>query len=414
VSPPRLLAGTRDGSATLAAHEAVHGPERSPADLIDAVARAGLRGRGGAAFPTAVKLRSVAARRGPRCVLVNGAESEPMSGKDRLLMHLAPHLVLDGALAAARAIDARRVLVAVREDAVDAEAAMLRAVAERGLERTVDVRRVPVAHLAGEESALIRFLDGGPLRPASDPRRPFERGLGRRPTLVQNPETLAHLALIARHGPDWFREVGTEAQPGTTLVTIDGAVRHTGVVEIACGTPLTQLMQIAGGPLRPLRAVLVGGYHGLWVDAAAIPSVTLDDASLAAHGGGLGSGIVVALPKSACAVTEVTRTMRWLADESAGQCGPCANGLPAIATLLEELAAGRAGPGVHERLARWSDQLAGRGACHLPDGATRFLAAGLRVFAAEFADHQRHGPCRACHRRPTTLHTPSLAAAVAA
>lgn len=414
MSTPRLLAGARDGTVTLAAHTAVHGPARFPDDLIDAVARAGLRGRGGAAFPTAVKLRGVGAQRGPRSVLVNGAEGEPMSAKDRLLMHLVPHLVLDGALAAARAVDAGHIVVAVREDAVEAEAAMLGAVGERGLQRTVTVRRVPGAHLAGEESALIRFLDGGPLRPTSDPRRPFERGLGRRPTLVQNPETLAHLALIARHGPQWFRTAGTDAHPGTALVTVDGAVRHTGVVEVACGTPLTELIDVAGGALRPVRAVLIGGYHGIWIDAPAIPSVTLDDAGLAAHGGGLGAGVVAVLPKSACPVTEVTRTLRWLAGESAGQCGPCANGLPAIAGLLEQMAAGQAPRDARERLARWSAQLAGRGACHLPDGATRFLAGALRVFANEFTEHQRHGPCRACRHRPATLLTPSRPVAVAA
>lgn len=415
MSLPRLLAGVRDRTLSLADHEATHGPAsaRADAELGDLVSAAGLRGRGGAAFPSALKLRGVAGRRGPRCVLVNGAEGEPMSAKDGVLMRLVPHLVLDGALAAADAIGAREIIVAIRAGSTDARAAMLHAVGERSLGARVTVVSVPVAYLAGEETALIRFLDGGPLKPDGATWRPFERGLHGRPTLVQNPETLAHLALIDRYGPSWFRELGTEAQPGSTLVTMAGAIRHPGVLEIGGGSPLQQLLEAAGGASEPLRAVLVGGYHGIWIAASDVPTVTLDDASLAAHGGSLGAGVIVALAQTACPVSELVSTMQWLADQSAHQCGPCSNGLPALAGLLDEMAAGHSDSTGWDRLSRWSADLPGRGACHLPDGAVRFLTSGMRVFAREIAEHEHRGRCSAC-RRPTTLAAPATLARLAA
>jgi len=406
MSLPRLLAGTRPGAPLpRAEHLAVHGPcPRGDSELLERVNAAGLRGRGGASFPTAVKLRSVAERPGRRFVLVNGAEGEPMSAKDRVLMQLAPHLVLDGALLAAEAIGASRVVVAVRDEATAALGAMRGAVAERSLERRVSLRPVPSVYLAGEESALIRHLNGGPVKPTVVPPLPFERGLRRQPTLVLNPETLAHLALIARHGPDWFRELGTPEHTGSALVTVTGAVGLPGVQEIACGTPLDSVLAHAGGPSEPLRAVLVGGFHGTWIDAEEIPSVALDDHGLTAFGATLAAGVIVALGESSCPAQELAQTMRWLAAQSAGQCGPCANGLPALADAVTAIAGGHAPPDALGRLDRWSAQIVQRGACHLPDGAVRFLATGRRVFAAELEEHGRHGPCFAC-RRLTTLAT---------
>lgn len=404
MSLPRVLAGVRpDRPLSLAEHEAVHG--RAPAavpGLIEDVAAAGLRGRGGASFPTAVKLRSVAARRGPRTVLVNGAEGEPMSAKDRVLLRSAPHLVLDGALAAASAVDARSVVVAVPQDAPRAIDALRTAAGERHVARRVSIAPVPVAYLAGEETALIRHLEGAALKPATSPPLPHERGLRRRPTLVQNAETLAHLALIQRHGPDWFRAVGTLGHPGSSLVTVCGAVARPGVQEIALGTPLGDVLAHAGGTTDELRAVLVGGFHGIWIPAVALADVTLDDEGLAWQGGSLAAGVVVALGRSACPVQEVTRTLAWLESQSAHQCGPCSNGLPAIAGELAALASGRDDGHALARIERWSGLVVRRGACRLPDGAVRFLRSALETFADEFAEHSRRGPCRAC-ARPLTL-----------
>jgi NADH:ubiquinone oxidoreductase subunit F (NADH-binding) len=401
----RLLAGTTSGRPVgLARHLDLHGPlPTGGADLVAAVRRAGLRGRGGAGFPTALKLEAVAGRRRTSELLVNAAEGDPLSAKDRVLTRVAPHLVIDGALAAARAVGARRITIAVPEDAGPSGDALGRAVDERGDRERVTIRSVPVAYLAGEESALIRHLGGGPLKPTVVPPRPAERGLRRRPTLVQNPETLAHVALIARHGPAWFREVGTEEQPGSALVTVTGAVAQPGVQEIALGDPFESVLRRAGGAVEPLRALLVGGYHGTWVDAAAAPSLTLDDAALGRVGATLGAGIVVALGASACPVQELAQSVGWLAAQSAQQCGPCANGLPALAGLLAAMAMGTAPRDAGERLARWSRDVSGRGACHLPDGAARLVTSGARVFAAEIADHLELGPCDACRWHATIV-----------
>jgi NADH:ubiquinone oxidoreductase subunit F (NADH-binding) len=398
VSEPRLFADERPrGALSKADHDQLYGPMAlDGADLIDMTDRAGLRGRGGAAFPAATKLAAVARERGPRTVLVNAAEGEPMSAKDEVLLSLSPHLVIDGALAAAGAVDAGSVVVAVRETAADALVSMREALSERAERLPVTLTAVPDAYLSGEESALINKLGGGPLKPTLVPPRPSQRGLRRRPTLVNNAETLAHLALIARHGADWFRRAGTPADPGTALVTTAGSIQAPGVLEIHQGTPLDELLALAGGPTETLRAVLIGGYHGAWVPAAAAASITLDSSGLGPHGASLAAGVIVALGTSACPVQELAHTMDWMASQSARQCGPCSHGLPAIAGLLAAMADGRAPADAQDRLARWSSQIAGRGACRLPDGALRFLASGLRVFARELVDHQLRGPCRAC------------------
>jgi NADH:ubiquinone oxidoreductase subunit F (NADH-binding) len=412
---PRLLAGVRPERALSGSENvAVHGP-LPPADrgLIAEAARAGLRGRGGAAFPVAAKLRAVAAERGPRTVLINAAEGEPMSAKDAALLGHNPHLVLDGALAAAEAVGARHLVVAIRESAPDALAATRQAVAERASPVRVEIRAVPAAYLGGEESALIRHLDGGPLRPVVVPPRPAERGLGQRPTLVNNPETLAHLALIARRGAAWFRQAGTPEDPGTALVTVAGAVAQPGVREIAQGTSVAELLALAGGPVEGLRAVLVGGFHGTWISAREAGTLHLDGRGLRAHSAGLAAGVIVLLGESACPVQELSRTVGWLAAQIAGQCGPCSHGLPAMALLLNACAAGTAPADAPATLARWARQVTARGACRLPDGAARFLVSGLRVFAAEIADHQLHGPCGAC-ARPGTLAIPHAASRAAA
>ncbi len=256
--------------------------------------------------------------------------------------------------------------------------------------------------MSGEETALLHSLDGGPAKPTLVPPRPYERGLAGRPTLVANVETLAHVALIARHGPSWFRELGTEGHPGSALVTLGGAVTRPGVHEVALGTPIERLLG-AGGPAPPARAVLVGGYYGSWLTGDALATTGLDDVSLRARGARLGAGVIVALPDDACAVAEVARVVDWLADENAGQCGPCVHGLDAIAGALAAIADGVADRDATLRLERWCGQVEGRGACHHPNGVAGFVRSALRVFAAELEEHRRHGPCDRCDRRPVLV-----------
>lgn len=389
----RLLGG---GSAeALDDHLRVQGPlpasrGRRRASLIEAVTASGLRGRGGGGFPAGLKLAAVARERGARVVLANGAEGEPASRKDALLLAARPHLVLDGAVLCARAVGAADVVVAVAGGA--AVRSVERAVAERADGVSISVARVPDRFLAGEETALISYLSGRDLLPTPTPPHPSARGLRRRPTLVQNVETLAHVALIARHGPDWFRGVGVDDDPGTALVTLCGAVPDPGVCECPSGVGLGELLE-AGGVTSAVRAVLVGGYFGEWVDAREARLVRLETRWR-------GAGVIAVLPASACGPFESARALAYLAGEGSGQCGPCSNGLPAIAAMFARLVDGSAPPDALADLRRWAAVVPGRGACRLPDGAVRFASSALRVFAAEFADHARHGFCDRCLAAP--------------
>jgi NADH:ubiquinone oxidoreductase subunit F (NADH-binding) len=394
---PRLFAGLpRDGSPLgLDQHHAVHGGSPSPGLLIDLVTASGLRGRGGGSFPTGQKLAAVAAARRRPVVLANGAEGEPVSFKDKALLRRAPHLVLDGIALAAAAIGAREAFLAVDRNARDALDSVSHAIDERRARRLDKGLRlqlvvVPPGFVSGEETALVNLLNGGPAKPTFTPPRPFQRGIRGAPTLVQNVETLAHLALIGRLGPEWFRALGTESEPGSMLSTVSGAVARPGVYEAALGTPMRALLAQAGGVRGEPGAVLVGGYFGSWVEPFAAQSLSLLDAELSSAGAALGAGAVVVLPQAACGLDQSARVARYLADESAGQCGPCVHGLDAIATELERRAAGR---GVDlERIARWTPQVTGRGACRHPDGAARFVESALAVFTDELERHT-YGRC---------------------
>ena len=400
---PRLLAGLEPGGPmSLAAHARIHGPLPDvPAhQLIEEVERSGLRGRGGADFPTARKLRAVAERRRVGPVIVNGSETEPASAKDRLLLARLPHLVLDGAVLAARAVGAKQVIVKVGQNAVDAVRALEAAVASRERDpMSIEVVTAPEGYVAGEESAVVHYLNGGAQLPTFIPPRPFERGYRGRPTLIQNPETLAQVALVARFGSRWYRELGTVADPGSALVTITGAVRAPGVYELAFGTTMSDLLDAAGGPSEPLQALLVGGYFGTWMDAAQATELRLAREDLRSVGCTLGSGVLIALGASACGLHESARVISYLADQSAGQCGPCVYGLRSIADSVGALANGVAHPRERDRLLRWTAEVRGRGACHHPDGAVRFVESALAVFGSEIESH-RTGQCQA---RPAGL-----------
>jgi NADH:ubiquinone oxidoreductase subunit F (NADH-binding) len=236
--------------------------------------------------------------------------------------------------------------------------------------------------------------------PSFVPPRPFEKGVRRHPTLVLNVETLAHIALIARSGPAWFRQVGTAAEPGSALVTVSGAVSAPGVYEVALGTPVAAVLDRAGGPSEPPQAVLAGGYFGGWLPLPAAGGVPLADQALRQAGAALGPGVLVVLPDGSCPLAETARVTGYLASQSAGQCGPCSNGLPALAEALSHVAFGQPSGDV----LRWAQDLlglvAGRGACHLPDGAAGLVASALRVFAADLRQHARHGPCGRAARAP--------------
>jgi NADH:ubiquinone oxidoreductase subunit F (NADH-binding) len=409
---PRLLPPPGDTAAPdWQAHVARSGGPSyrdRPGVLIRDIEAAGLTGRGGAAFPVHRKLQAVLDAAGQRrrapVVIANGAESEPASEKDATLLWLSPHLVLDGLQLAAEAVGADTAILAIHadrgHDVGGRLAGALRARQAAGVDRVpVQLAQVPPRFLSGQETALVNHLSGGPAVPVFLPRRISERGLGGAPTLVQNVETLAHLALVARKGPRWFRGVGTDAAPGSMLATIRRADGRPRICEVPLGIPLNDLTGEVGAD----SAVLVGGYHGTWLTGAEARGLTLDDRSLAPARARVGAGVVITLPPDRCGLVETARVVRYLALESAGQCGPCLNGLPRIAAALAELAggsgAGSARPQAVADVERWSGLVTGRGACHHPDGTARFVASALRVFAAEVDRHQR-GRCSAAVTRP--------------
>lgn len=410
---PRLLDGAwSEGSADLDTHLRRHGPPPLALRrdvLIEAVERSGLTGRGGAGFPTARKLRSVAeAGRGPAVVVANGMEGEPASSKDRLLLTRVPHLVLDGISLAAHAVGADHAYLCVHRGEPEYTDWLRHCVAERaaaGIDRVpIEVAELPRRYVASEQSSLVRFLDGGPAAPTFGPR-PHERGVGGRPTLVNNVETLAHLAQIARRGDGWFRAVGAPGASGSMLTTVSGAVNRPGVYEVPAGTAVGQALLLAGGPAERPKAVLCGGYFGAWLPAEVAWNVPMTHAGMRRAGAALGAGILIALPETACVLGETARVVRYMAEETAGQCGPCVFGLPALAEAFADLAftGGRA-RGI-QQVRRQIELVDRRGACRHPDGVAALARSALETFADDALDHDRYGPCEGL-RRPPVLPLP--------
>ena len=407
--------------ANLREHNDRYGPlpavrQQDPQAVINAIAAARLTGRGGAGFPTATKMRAVSARRGPAVVVANGVESEPASHKDQALLARAPHLVLDGALLAARAVGADVVHICLDRTRDGQADGVLRAITERqhaGLDDVAMVTHgIPPRYVASEETSLIRWLNGGDARPTTVPPRPFEQGVGRRPTLVDNVETLAHVALIARYGPGWFCQAGHPDAPGTMLITVSGTVGHPGVYEIEAGTSVGDVLAICGGNADD-GALLVGGYFGTWHAVRDLAHLPLSAPGLRAAGASPGAGVIFALQAGRCGLAETARILGYLAGQVAQQCGPCMLGLPAVADDFARLAEGGSDCDVLDRLERRLGAITGRGACRHPDGAVRMAASALAAFAADARAHAARRPCPGAFRNGSPAVRPPIPAPTA-
>jgi NADH:ubiquinone oxidoreductase subunit F (NADH-binding)/ferredoxin len=397
IGQPRLTAGLdRFRRIDLAAYHAVFGtlPRLTAGQLITMAERVDLRGRGGAAFPVARKLAAVAdaarARKRAPVVVVNGAEGEPGSAKDRMLLLRSPYLVLGGAVAAAWALQARDILVGVT-DAVAARSVREAAAAEPGLRRMVGVVELPGRFVSGESGALVNAVNGRAALPPGQRSHASYRGAGNRPTLLSNAETFAQLAVLAMVGPERYASAGTAAEPGTVLLTVGGAAARPAVVEVPTGVSLGQVLGLCAA--GPAGGVLVGGYHGSWVPERAAYRVPVSRAGLASAGGTLGAGVVLVLGQDSCPLGEVARVGAFLAKESSGQCGPCKLGLPGIARSLAALANGSGGVDALDTARRGAAAARGRGACSHPDGVFRFVLSALDVFADDLAVHLFRGGC---------------------
>ncbi len=381
-------------------------PDRG-AELIEAVRRAGLRGRGGAGFPTATKMAAVAGRRRP-VVVANGTEGEPLSAKDKTLLTFAPHLVLDGVVLAAGAVGARQATLCVERTAAVTIEAVSRALHERSRARLdpveVELARTPDRYVAGEESALVHWLNGGEAKPTFVPPRPYERGVAGRPTLIANVETLAQMALIARHGPEWWRSVGTAEDPGSTLMTVSGAVARPGVYEIPFGIALEALLGAAGAPV-PSDWASAGGRLLRHVDPAR-PDRSGRPGERRRWGGREPASAAAPSPSFPKAPAAWPSRRAWPVGwpiktpaSAARACSGCRRSPPPWRRSWPGRRSGEA-----ERLVgRWTAMVKGRGACKHPDGAARFVESSLRTFAADVVEHRRRGPCPS---RPAILPAP--------
>jgi NADH:ubiquinone oxidoreductase subunit F (NADH-binding) len=370
--------------------------------LIDVLDRSELRGRGGASFPVGSKWRSIAeGRRGSAVVLANGAEGEPLSGKDRLLMQSRPHLVIDGAFLAAAAVKARDIVFYIGESHGAAAHSMTRALAERA-DAPVPARIVaaPARYVAGEESAAVHGVNDAIALPQTTPPRPYERGVGGRPTLVQNVETLAHVGLIARRGDAWFRDAGRGAAGGTAMVTVSAGSSSGRVVEVAHGTGVGETVAAVGRSTGAVTAVLLGGFFGSWVAAEDAWRLPLDGVGLRATGRSLGCGVIGLMGEEECGVRVTAEIAGFLGDQSAQQCGPCVFGLRAIAQALQRIAECTPQPHDLAQLRTWATEVRGRGACRHPDGAAGFVLSALDVFEPEFTRHTLQRGCS----RPASAH----------
>lgn len=390
----RLLIAEPAG-VDLAAHQHIYGPcppvapaSQAAADLLAEVGKAHLRGRGGAWFPTALKMRGVldnAARHRRHANLIcNGMEGEPASHSDGWLLANAPHLVLDGMDLARAVVGAKRAILAMHDDSP--HVGKVRTALAARPHANIELVTPPSRYVASEESALTNFVNTGDARPTYG-HRPHQAGVNGWPTLVNNAETLAQLALIARFGGDWFANVGVTQAPGTTLMSVGGAVVRPQVFEVALGTPAGEVLAGCGGVVGDCTAVLTGGFGGTWAPLSRVSGLGWEPDGMRDAGIGIGSGILWVLPEHVCGLVETASVLRYLAGESAGQCGACAFGLQAIAQEFAALASGHSDAAALAELERHLAMIPRRGGCALPDGGVRMCQSALATFSEEVAVH---------------------------
>ncbi len=380
-----------------------------PDAVIATVTEAGLRGRGGAGFPTGVKWRSVReASDGVAYVVANAAEGEPAAYKDRWLLRTNPYQVLEGLAIAAHALGAGTAFLALEASRTVERDAVARALDEMGGAGMLGAVRLevvagPDAYLFGEETACLEAIEGRPPLPRL--LKPHQVGLfadrgARHPTAVNNAETLAHVPPILREGAAWFRSRGTDESPGTMLFTVCGDVTRHAVIELDLGTPLRDLIHdIGSGPRtgRTVKAVVPGASAGVLTDADL--DVGLSFEAMAAAGSGLGSGGFAVYDDHACIVSVTAAFARFLAEESCGQCPACPAGAAQIAEALDRIEAGIGGPDDVERIHAKLTRVTNGSRCGLPTGTQRVVGSVLERFEGEIVAHLGR-PCPLPEERP--------------
>ena len=385
---PALLAGISQGPG-LTAHRHRVGPasKLSADELVGRAKEVDLRGRGGAGFPAAIKLAT--AQRRKALVVVNASEGEPASRKDAALMALAPHVVLDGAAAVAHALKTHEVHVVVPSETPSIRVGVEKALRERvaaGERLKWQIHEAAPRFVAGEASAVLELLNGRANLPITTWQPQAISGYKKRPTLLSNAETFAHLGHLARVGSDGYAAFGTPDEPGTTLLTLRGDGWDPVVREVAYGTPLSDILTES----EMAQPLLLGGYHGTWLRPAQMQGLAVSRIDIAAAGATLGAGVVLPLAEGWCPLVRTEALVDYLAGQSARKCGPCFNGLPAMAEAVRDLVhrGGSVGP---------VEELCGlvvkRGSCAHPDGTARLVTSMLKRFPEE-VDLHALGECR--------------------
>ena len=410
-------AGRMDAAAGIEAAEALGAWEAyrtavsdlTPDGVIRIVTESGLRGRGGAGYPTGTKWRSCASQaQQRRTIVANGYEADPGAQADRALMELDPHAILEGVALAAWAVRADSAIVVVRASAVVAAERLRAAAAEAesrgyigaeaeatGRPLRIEVRMLHGSFVVGEETVLLRALEGRRAQPDQRPPYPTETGLWGRPTVVDNVKTLAAVPWIVRHGAGAYASLGHPDDPGTTLLQLGGTVRRPGIVEVPLGATIREVLDGPGGFVQGhLKAVLVGGPTGGFLPPDALDTPWLHD-RLSAAGATCGSGTILSLDQSSCIVDVATLMTRYLADEACGKTIPCRIGTRRMAELGRGFCSGRARPGDAALLADLAADVRDAALCGLEAGASNPLLSGMRYFAAEFEDHIVRGSCPA-------------------
>jgi NADH-quinone oxidoreductase subunit F len=373
--------------------------ELKPVDVLNLAEQSGLRGRGGAGFPTAKKWSFLPTDKVPRYLVCNCDEAEPGTFKDRMLLEEAPHLVLEGMLLGSYGIACHHAFIYIRGEFKRGYEVFCAALEQArsagyvgnnlfgtGFDLEVTVQRGAGAYICGEETGLLNSLEGKRGEPRLKPPFPAIAGLYGAPTVVNNVETLAYLVPILERGASWFAAVGTERSKGYKIVSVSGHVRRPGNYEVALGTTVREIIDLAGG-LRPgqtLMAVQPGGGSSACIFEEHL-DLPYDYESMTRAGSMLGSGAFVVFDDTTDFVKAAFNLVRFFAHESCGQCTPCREGGHWLERVLERLVHGRGVAGDDEMLLRVSQTITGLNLCALGDSIEPFLKSVVRRFPEQFA-----------------------------
>lgn len=384
--------------------------EYQPDDLVELIKKSGLRGRGGAGFPTGMKWSFLAKNDKPRYLCCNCDESEPGTCKDRMLMEKIPHRLVEGVIITSYACRVNTAFIYIRGELAEAARQVERAVQEAynagfvgknilgsGYSLDVIVHRGAGAYICGEESSLMESLEGRRGYPRLKPPFPAVVGLYGGPTVINNCETLSTVPAIIVGGVEWYTSFGTEKSKGTRLFSLSGHVKKPGNYELPLGAPLRTLIydeQYGGGILgnKQLKAIIPGGSSAPILGADKVDT-PLDFESIAAAGSMAGSGAVIILNEDTCIVAAILRMTEFYRDESCGKCTPCREGTYWLTEILERLEHGHGKMQDIDKLADICSNISGRSFCPLGDAATSSIVSGIKLFREEFEYHVKHGHC---------------------